>query len=476
MKIARATALSLLLTLPAGAIELPDLGDVSRASLSQSHEDRIGREIMGQIRSSGDFLNDPALIEYLSQMGDALTLAARASGQAFQFFLVRDPSLNAFALPGGYIGVHTGLLSATRNESELAGVLAHEIAHVTQKHIARMVDDQRGAGLSTLAALALAILAARSGGDATQAVLVTSQALMVQRQLDFTRENEKEADRIGLQTMQASGYAPQGMASFFERLQNRSRVMETNAPAYLRTHPLSFERIADLQNRLADLPYSQHADSPAYLLARARVQAEEGDRHEAVKRFEALVTDRSSAEHWYGLARAALRTADFAKADKAVSKVLQLAPQEPMARLLAVEAALAAGRADQAADLAQAALKAHGGYRPLIYAQATALLRAGKAAPALARLDEHLRTWVSDARLYALRAEAHKALGHTAQSHQDQAELYLLDDRLQAAIEQLEFAQRSPGADFYNQSIIDARLRALRERRSREEAAKEARR
>lgn len=476
MKIARATALSLLLALPAGAIELPDLGDISRAALSQSHEDRIGREVMSQIRASGDFLDDPVLTEYLSQMGDALTLAARGGGQAFQFFLVRDPSLNAFALPGGHIGVHTGLLSATRNESELAGVLAHEIAHVTQKHIARMVDDQRGVGLSTLAALALAILAARSNSDASHAILTTTQALAVQRQLDFTRENEKEADRIGLQTMQASGYSPQGMASFFERLQSRTRLVENNAPAYLRTHPLSFERIADLQNRLADLPYRQHADAPAYLFARARVQAEEGDRHEAVKRFEALVADRPSAEHWYGLARAALRTADFAKADKAVAKVLELAPKEPMAQLLTVETALAAGRAEQAVDLAQTALKAHGGYRPLIYARITALLRSGKAAPALVRLDEHLRTWVSDARLYALRAEAHKALGHTAQSHRDQAELYLLDDRLQAAIEQLEFAQRSPGADFYTQSIIDARLRGLRERRSREEAAKEARR
>lgn len=476
MKIARATALLLLLALPAGAIDLPDLGDVSRAALSQSHEDRIGREIMGQIRSSGDFLNDPALAEYLNQMGDALTLAARTGGQAFQFFLVRDTSLNAFALPGGYVGVHTGLIAATRNESELAGVLAHEIAHVTQKHIARMVDDQRGVGLSTLAALALAILAARSNSDASQAILATSQALAVQRQLDFTRENEKEADRIGLQTMQGSGYSPQGMASFFERLQARTRLLENNAPAYLRTHPLSHERIADLQNRLADLPYRQHADSPAYLFARARVQAEEGDRHEAVKRFEVLVADRPSAEHWYGLAWAALRAADFAKADTASAKVMGMAPMEPMVQLLAVEVALAAGRVEQAADLAQTALKAHGGYRPLIYAQVTALLRSGKAAPALARLDDYLRTWISDARLYALRAEAHKALGHTAQSHQDQAELYLLDDRLQAAIEQLELAQHSPGADFYTQSIIDARLRFLRERRVREETSPQARR
>jgi predicted Zn-dependent protease len=191
MKIARDTALLLFLAVPAGAIDLPDLGDIARATLTQTHEERLGREVMRQIRASGEYLDDPALAEYLGQMGDALTLAARTGGQAFQFFLVRDTTLNAFALPGGFIGVHTGLISATRNESELAGVLAHEMAHVTQKHIARMVDDQRGAGLSTLAALALAILASRSGADASQAVLATSQALMIQHQLDFTRENEK---------------------------------------------------------------------------------------------------------------------------------------------------------------------------------------------------------------------------------------------------------------------------------------------
>lgn len=472
MKISRTIVLLFLLALPARAIELPDLGDISRASLSQSREDSIGREVMRQIRESGDYLDDPVLAEYLGHVGATLTNTDRIGGQSFHFFLVRDPTLNAFALPGGFIGVHSGLISATRDESELAGVLAHELAHVTQKHIARMVDDQRSTGLASLAALAVAILAARSNSDASQAVMATSQALLIQRQLDFTRENEKEADRIGLQTMQASGYAPQGMASFFERLQSRGRVYENNAPAYMRTHPLTYERIADMQNRVATLPYKQHVDSQEYLFARARVQAEEGDRLDAIKRFEALLLERPAAENWYGMARAALRAGNVPRAAEAAQQVVRLTPREPMALLLQIETALAGNHMAEAITQSEAALKRHGGYRPLVYLHARALLRAGRAQESLAFLNEQLRTWISDATLYTLRAETHLALGNTAQSHLDQAELYLLDERVDAAIEQLQLAQRAQGADFYTLSIIDARLRTLRERKQREKGEK----
>ncbi|MBI5331384.1 MAG: M48 family metallopeptidase [Betaproteobacteria bacterium] len=469
MKMQRALILALALAVPARAVDLPDLGDISRSSLSRDREDGIGREIMRQIRDSGEIPDDPVLAEYLTSIGESLVSAAQGGGQSFHFFLVKDPTLNAFALPGGYIGVHTGLISASRSESELAGVLAHELAHVTQHHIARMVDDQRGVGLATLAALAVAILAARSNSEASQAMITTSQALAVQRQLDFTRENEKEADRIGLQTMLASGYSPQGMASFFERLQSRSRAVEGNAPGYLRTHPLTFERIADMQNRLAGLPYRQHADSADYLLARARIQAEEGERHEAVKRFEAQAADRPSAENWYGLARASLRAGNAPRAREAAARAAALMPAAPQMAVLQAETALAENRTAEALELTGKGLRRFDAYRPLVYLHLRALLRAGRAEEALARLNDQLRLLPADTTLYALRSEAYLALGNPASSHLDQAEAYRLLDRLDAAMEQLQIAQRARGADFYTQSIIDARLRGLRERKQRED-------
>ena len=196
-------------------------------ALSEANEDRIGREIMRQIRDGTEYLDDPVLSEYLNGLGDRLAAASPEPGRHFELFPVRDASINAFALPGGYIGVHTGLISATRNESELAGVLAHEIAHVTQHHIARMVDAQKSAGLASLVALAVAILAARSSPDAAQAAIVTAQAMSIQNQLDFTREHEREADRVGLQTLSQPAFRRKAWARFSSDCRRRGVCMRT---------------------------------------------------------------------------------------------------------------------------------------------------------------------------------------------------------------------------------------------------------
>jgi predicted Zn-dependent protease len=466
----RLVAAILCFTLPAHALELPDLGEVSRTSLSESGEDRIGREIMRQIRDSGDYYDDPVIMEYLTRLGEKLGSASPESGRRFEFFAVRDSTLNAFALPGGFVGVHTGLISATRNESELAGVLGHELGHVTQNHIARMVDSQKNASMVTLLALAVAILAARSNSDITQAALATSQAYSMQNQLDFTRENEREADRVGLQTMVAAGYSPQGMASFFERMQDQGRLYDNNAPAYLRTHPLTFERIADMQNRLSQMPYHQHEDSLEYLFVRARVQAEEGEAADALRRFEARVKERGDAGNWYGLARAALRTNDFQRAGTALEALSAYAGRSPLVAVLQAEILLAGNQAAEAAGVLGAALKRYSGYRPLAYLYARALLQAKQPAEALGFVREQQRFWASDIRFYTLAAEAHQALGQVSQANLAQAEAYILQDRIVAAIDQLQLAQKHRNTDFYTQSIIDARLRELKERRALETA------
>ncbi|MEW5770094.1 MAG: M48 family metalloprotease [Pseudomonadota bacterium] len=461
---------------PAHALDLPDLGEISRATLSDSQEGRIGREVMRQIRDSGDYLDDPVLLAYLDGLGDRLAEASQEPGRRFEFFAVRDPSINAFALPGGYIGVHTGLLSAVRDESELAGVLAHEIAHVTQKHIARIVDAQRSSSLTSMLALAVAILAARSNSQVSQAAMATAQALSLQTQLDFTRENEREADRVGLQTLGAAGFAPQGMATFFERLQAQGRLYENNAPAYLRTHPLTFERIADMQNRLAELSYRQHEDSPEFRYVRARVQAEEGSPADAVARFEARLKTQdegaAKAESHYALARAALRDNDTARARAAYAALARYdagqALSSPLVALLNGELLLAEKKAREAAAATGESFKRHPGYRPLAYLHARALLRAGRPGEALDFLVRQQRFWAADTQFQRLAAESYQALGQAARAHLAQAEVYVLEDRIGPAIEQLQLAQGQRGTDFYTQSIIDARLRELKERQAGE--------
>ncbi len=454
--------LLLSLSLSAQALELPDLGEVSRVALSEANEDRIGREIMRSIRDDAAYVDDPVLVEYLNALGERLVAASPQPGRHFEFFPVRDASINAFALPGGYVGVHTGLISAARNESELAGVLAHEIAHVTQNHIARIVDAQKTTGLASLAALAVAILAARSNPDAAQAAIVTAQAMSVQNQLDFTREHEREADRVGLQTLASAGFAPQGMGTFFERLQAQGRLYDNNAPAYLRTHPLTFERIADIQNRLTSIPYRQFSDSLEFTLVRARVQAAAGEARDAAAEFQSRILDQATAGDWFGLAQARQRLGEFDQAAIALETAVGLATASPLFDLARAELALARTQADAAAALSAAALARHSAYRPLAYLHAKALLAAKRPREALDFLVERQRIWVSDGTLQGLKAQAHQALGQSAESYLAQAESYVLADRIGAAIEQLQMAQRQGKADFYTLSIIDARLRELR--------------
>jgi predicted Zn-dependent protease len=212
--------------------------------------------------------------------------------QQFEFFVIEDKSVNAFALPGGFIGVYTGLIVTAQSESELAAVLAHEIGHVSQRHIARLFTQQKQAGMASLAALALAILAARSSPDLAQAAVAATQYATYQTAVNFTRDNEREADRVGVQILEKSGFDPHAMPAFLERLQRSYRLVETNAPSYARTHPLTYERIADVQNRVEGVPYRQVPDSLDFMLVRARLQAREMSPRDGVAFFDDILTEK----------------------------------------------------------------------------------------------------------------------------------------------------------------------------------------
>lgn len=469
MRLRHAIALALLVAFPTRASELPDLGESARTSFSEAQEARLGREIMQQIRASRDYLDDAEITDYLNAVGDRLAASSPSPYRHFEFFVVRDPTINAFALPGGYIGVHTGLISAARNESELAAVLAHEIAHVTQNHIARMVDAQKVSGLASLAALAIAILAARSNSQVSQAAVTMAGAMNVQSQLDFSRDHEREADRVGLQTLVQAGYSAVGMPSFFERLQAQGRLMETGAPAYLRTHPLTFQRIADMQNRVADMPYRQHQDSLEFRLVRARVWAEEGDAARALRSFEARVIDEADdVATWYGLALAALRAGQPGRAGQAVQRLDALDARSPMVAALAMEVEQALGQIDRALARGKTALGRYSAHRPLVYTYTRTLLDANRPVEALRFVDEQLLTWPEDPVLHALKARAHSDLGQRLDAHLAQAEAHVRQGAVGAAIEQLHLAVRSGSGDFHKLSIAEARLRELRAIQQRE--------
>ncbi len=459
---------SLLATPPALAYELPDLGESARATVTEAEEAKVGREVMRQIRGDRSFLDDPETLDYINRLGQQLVATSPSPFRQFEFFAVRDSSLNAFALPGGFVGVHTGLIAAARSESELAGVMAHEIAHVTQNHIARIVDSQRGSALTSLAALAVAILAARSdNAQLAQAAMTTAQALTIQNQLDYTRDHEKEADRIGLQTLAGSSYDPAGMVTFFDRLQAQTRYYESAAPAYLRTHPITYERMADLQNRLRELPYRQHLDGLDFQLVRARIWAGEGTGQEALARFKADAEKQDDVATRYGLVLAALRAGER---EIAARTLAQIKPQlnSPMVVTLEAKVLQESGRRDEAVTVLRNGLTRFPGYKPMAYAYARSLLDSGRPGEAREFVSERMRLWSDNSVLYRLLAESNLAMGKRAEGHLAQAESHLLLDQPAQAMEQLQQARLAGDGDFYTASVIDARWRDLREREQRE--------
>ncbi|HKB63737.1 MAG TPA: M48 family metalloprotease [Burkholderiales bacterium] len=462
-----ALCLSLALAVPqARAQTLPELGDTSGALLSPNLERRIGEQAMREIRlREPSFLDDPELTEYVNEIGRRIVAASPGSRQDFEFFMVRDNTINAFAMPGGFVGVHTGLLLAAQTESELAGVLAHEVAHVTQHHLARLLGKQEQMSIPTLAAVVLGLLAVRAHPDLAQAVIAGAGATGIQAQLNYTRDFEREADRIGFQFLQQAGFDVGGMGSFFERMQKATRLYENNAPAYLRTHPLTTERIADMQNRAQTVEYKQAPDSIEFHLARAKLRAEQGLPREAVAHFSELVREHRYAEEAgarYGLASALARARDFPRAASEVETVRKLIGTHPMVELLMARVRLGAGDPAGARDVLRAALARAPNYRPLHYAYVEVLQGMGEHQAALAWLADLVKSYPQDARMYGLQAKSYAASGKRLLHHQALAETYVLQGTLPAAIEQLQLAQKSGDGDFYQLSAVDARLRDLR--------------
>lgn len=464
MMICRILLLTALIAVPRVLAQaLPELGDASLSVISPAEERRLGESIMREIRRDPAYLDDAEATDYVSALGARLVSRSDAVRQEFDFFVVRDPQINAFAMPGGFIGIHTGLLLAAQSESEVAGVMAHEIAHVTQRHIARMISHQGQSQILSIAALAIALIAARSNSQVGEAAAAFGQAGVVQSQLNFTRDNEREADRVGVQLLDAAGFDPRGMTGFFERLQRATRLYEGGAPSYLRTHPLNYERIGDIQNRVEKMPYRQIPDSLDFLLIRAKLRAEADSPREAVAFFESSLAERkflSEAASRYGLVSALMRAREYARARKELA-VLRKTPS-PIIENLACRLEDEAGDYPRALACFESARKTYPNQRALFYGHVEQLLRTGQIAAALQLTEDRLQLQRDDKRLYLLQVRAYEAQGNRLQQHRTLAEVYARDGQIGAAVEQLQIALKSGQGDFFQLSAIEARLRDLR--------------
>ena len=477
--------------------QLPTLGDPAAADFELGTERKFGERIMREIRADPDFLDDPMLQEYVQSLWQPLLVQARARGNlssdiderfAWETFLIRDREVNAFALPGGYVGVYLGMIAVTTTRDELASVLAHEMSHVTQRHIARSVANASQQTLIGMAALLVGVPAASrsGGGDAAQAAVVGGQAVAAQGMLNFSRDMEREADRVGFSVMTGAGFAPEGMASMFERLDQSSRFNDSGGFPYLRSHPLTTERIGEARSRLGATPRTPAAAATGALehtTAQARARVLMDTRTDALRRWQALDADRvttAQAERLAGAYESALastRLRDWARADASIAKALTVvnegavrdARAERAVTLLKVESLLARGDAAQAT----AALKPYAAEssRPVLLLRGQAALAA--ATPAvLQQSSGELQTWVAlhptDALVWGQLGQVWDKLGQPLRAIRAEAESrYALGD-LPGAIDRLRAGQRrvqGGGIDFIDLSVIDSRLRTIEAQR-----------
>ena len=503
--------------------QLPNLGDASE--ITSSAERRMGDRIAREIYRDPDYIDDPVLLEYVLSVWQPLLAAARLRGDltaelderfAFEVFLGKDRSVNAFALPGGYFGLHLGLLAVVGNRDELASVLGHELSHVTQRHISRLISKQNTQNPWVIGAMILGVLAAAKSPEAANALIVGGQAVAQQNQLNFSRDMEREADRVGFGVMTQAGFEGRGFVTMFEKLQQSSRLSDSGAFPYLRSHPLSSERIADMQGRIPQAGAGAQAAQTAtqtgtlaHAMVSARAQVLSNSGVDALRAWAPLAAamapqtgpplsaeqKNQQASTLYGAALAASKLRDFGGAAPLLARLMALTQGEAkddakdatkddaagarLYRLLAAEIALAAADAPKAAlqlALNEAILKALSAStaatvkpgRPEVILAAMAALRAGQAADAADKLQPWVASHPRDAQAWQLLSRAHAALGKTLRAVRADAESQVahLDyaaaaDRFKAAQELARELARKGQADHVEASIIDSRARQV---------------
>jgi predicted Zn-dependent protease len=469
---------------------LPDMGDPGGDTLSRMDEKKYGEMIMRQIRPDPSYSNDLPIYDFLNQMEQRLLEAAKrlqlgganeqgGSAYNFEVFAVKDTSINAFALPGGFIGFHTGLLVSAESDSEVASVMGHETGHVLQRHLARQMDRQATNTMIALAGLLLGALAASRNPGLASGLMQGGQAVAINNQLSYSRDAEREADRIGFQILAASGYDVNGAPGFFQRLQKATGIMDSGVPSYVRTHPLTTDRIADMQDRARNIANNNVSTAVEFYFIKARARMEQSgsssQMYDLRNTFEGLSKQSAPGKQMEGFYGLALVAQKQGKVDQAIAYLQQSrnlansasAPGSPIQRqslsldITSSELSLARGRNDEALQTAQVALKAY----PQSYAAGAAMmdayLKLGRTNDAITWLKARTRVQPNEVVWWTMLSNAYDQAKNVPMRHYALGEKYALEGAWPSAIEQLKIARSSGGADFYQVSTIDARLREM---------------
>lgn len=458
--------LSLLMIVPLfsqAATELPDIGDPSDNLMSPTSARQLGEGLMRMLRHNDMLLSDPILQEYITNLGYKLSTASDKPGDQYVFFIVKDNSVNAFAAPGGFIGIHSGLIKIAESESELASVISHEIAHITQNHLFRAYDATSKQRLSTAILMLAAILLGGGDSEVTTAAVASGIAAGVQTSINFTRQNEKEADRLGIEILASTGYNPNSMADFFQRMHNATRLYGSQAPEFLRTHPVTSTRVADAKNRAALMQVTPSYNDEYFQLMRARVIVlSEDDPQLPLKIFKAKLDSehkltREAAEYGYILALIRARQADEALTRLRIKTKNN--PDSILYQLAMAEALELNGQVKTSLKLYKKIQTNSPDNRAVTMYHASALIRNNQPEAARKLLRALLDKYKDDSQLHQIYARASEKSSNIGDAYFHLAEYYYLNGSTETAIDHLTRARKLPEMDYYLRARIDARLK-----------------
>ncbi len=456
-------ALAYLLTSPVQASDLPSLGDSSSSIVSPLQEHVMGRAWLSMLRGQVSQLDDPQLKNFVENSVYKLAETSQVQDRRLEFVLINSSQLNAFAAPGGIIGVNGGLFLYAQTEAEYASVMAHELAHLSQRHFARGVEAQQRMQLPMMAAMLGGIIAAAAGaGDAGMAAIIGTQAAAMQERQRFSRQNEQEADRIGILNLEKAGYDPRAMPSMFERLMRQYRY-DRRPPEFLLSHPVSESRIADTRNRAEQYAKNGIEDSLRYQLMRMRVQLiYEESPGMAAKRFRSILDENPKLDvARYGLALAQLKSGQLEQARESLQPLLQKVPNEIVYNLAMIELDTTANRIKDAQERVQRLLKLYPNDYPLNQSLVDLLLKQNRSPEAEKILDQLIKTRPNDPDIWYQIAETRGLANNIIGLHQARAEYFALVGDYDQAIQQLDLAKRRASNNFQLASRIDARQQAF---------------
>lgn len=447
---------------PLYANELPDLGNPASIALTPSQELELGLAVMKALQAAQVISQDAIVNEYLQGLGYRLIATQGRAQPSYRFFAIKDSTINAFALPGGFVGVNTGLILTTEGESELAGILAHEVAHVQQKHIARMYQHMNKLRLSTIAGIIAAMVISTQNPQAGSGAMAAALAGNQQALINFTREHEKEADYVGIHTLAKAGFDPMGMPSFFHRMYQNTRYYSSHIPEYLLTHPLTENRLMAAQTRAKSFPYRQIPDNILFHLVQARVLVHSFAIPHEASRF---LAEKLAQGHYrnrlgtlYGYALALIEEGKPEQAKPSLEELITVSPNQPLFQQLYAQMEMALGQSLQATQRLANALKNHPNNHPLTLAYAQALIKTKSASQAIALLKKHSLHHAS-AEIYHLLSAAYAQLKQSVQAHRAQAQYLKLQGDLEGALTQLKLARKS--ASVQEQQQIDFELKEI---------------